>query len=49
MAEMVRRLIRQDRVKDANRHKLSGVFSRFFGERHGIDSLPRGRSTYRPL
>lgn len=49
MEELVRRLIHEKRRKTEHRPKPSEAFARFFGEQHGIESLPLARYSYKPL
>ena len=49
MEELVRRLIREARVKRERRPKPSEAFARYFGEEHGVELPPPARFGYRPL
>lgn len=49
MEELVRRLIREKRVRSERRAKPSEAFDRYLGPEHGVELPPRQRFGYRPF
>ncbi len=49
MAELVRQLIHEKRMKAERRPKPSEAFARYFGEKHGVELQPPVRCGYKPL
>ena len=49
MEEMVRRLIREKRMKTERRPKPSEAFARHFGEQYGVELPVPARSGHKPM